>query len=96
LSHRRFSNAEPAECFVCFREQVLEVFRFRHIALNRDRFSTTRRDLINHIIRTLSRRRVVEQHRRDFHGKLLAMPAPMPFEPPVTTATFLSPFFPGL
>ena len=44
-------NIEPAECFACFGKQMLDVSRFRHITLNRDRLPSARGNLIHHLIR---------------------------------------------
>src|SRR5260370_31096963 len=63
-------NIEPAEYFVCFGKQVLDVFCFRHVALNCDRLSTARGNLIDHLIRAFLGRRVVNDHGRAFGGKL--------------------------
>ena len=44
-------NIEPAECFVCFCKQMLDVFYFRYVPVNCDRLSTVCGNLTHHLIR---------------------------------------------
>src|SRR4029077_7941892 len=85
-----YEHIQAAEGFFRLRDEALCVGPLRHAASYGDGSPAFAGDFAHHPFRAFMIARIVHNHRRAFRAESFAMPAPIPFEAPVTIATLLS------
>ena len=86
-------NIDLAECFLCRGEEPLHFRLLCDTRLHRNCFAAAFCNFINHTIGIFFGRRIIDDDSRTFGCELFCNPSPIPFDAPVTIATFPANFW---